>query len=298
MRLNYFKRVNNFGDALNPLIFNKLLPGFFDDDPSTDFFGIGSIIGKTMDKCSRKIIFSSGFAYGSLPTLDSSYEVLCVRGPLTAKALKLDEALAITDGAALLRGFRFDTPKKEYDISFMPHFESELKYPWKDVAAEAGVNYVSPLADPLFVIKQILKSKVVIAEAMHFAIVADTLRVPWIAVKAYPGINAFKWHDWAQSLRMSYDPVSLPSLFQEASLSQKLKQKTQNKLPSFLYKAMAQSYTGFQRHYLLARAVRTFEKIAKMRPQLSSESILAERADRLIERLEYVKKKYQRVHSP
>ena len=298
MRLNYYKRVNNFGDALNPLIFYKLLPGFFDDDPSIDFFGIGSIIGDTMKQSLHKIIFSSGFAYGNLPTLDSSYEIICVRGPLTAKALKIDQALAITDGAALLREFKFQKLKKEYEFSFMPHFESEIKYEWKNVADEAGLNYVSPLADPLFVIEEILKSKVVIAEAMHFAIVADVLRVPWIAVKAYPGINNFKWQDWTQSLNIDYDPASLAPLLEETPLDKKLRKETANRLPSFLYKAMTQSYMGLQKGYLRDATIRKFSRIMKLTPRLSNENILDEKADRLLEKLENVKMKYKRSLLP
>lgn len=294
MRLNYFKRINNFGDALNPLIFHKLLPGFFDDDPSSDFFGIGSIIGDTMKKFAHKIIFSSGYAYGSLPTFDSTYDIVCVRGPLTAQALKIDQTLAITDGAALLREFKFQQSEKKYEFSFMPHFESEMKYRWKDIALETGVNYVSPLADPLSVINEILKSRVVIAEAMHFAIVADVLRVPWIAVKAYPGINDFKWRDWTQSLNMTYHPVSLAALFEGTSLDKKLRQKTGNRLPSFVYKTMTKSYLSYQKSYLINATIRNFEKIMKLQPQLSNESTLTEKSDRLLEKLEFVTRKYQR----
>src|SRR5436190_19716735 len=101
MRLRYFES-KNFGDALNPHLFNRLLPNFFDDDPSTDFFGIGSILGFNMFKnANRKIIFSSGFAYGTKPTIDDTFDIFCVRGPLTAKALSLSEKLAIADGGIL-----------------------------------------------------------------------------------------------------------------------------------------------------------------------------------------------------
>src|SRR6188474_2316826 len=121
MRLNYF-RDHNFGDTLNPIIFNKLLPNFFDDDPSVDFFGIGSIIGfDWVKRAKRKVIFSSGFAYGNLPVPDESYDFICVRGPNTAEILNLDKKLIITDGAALLRELKFPSRPKKYKFSFMPH---------------------------------------------------------------------------------------------------------------------------------------------------------------------------------
>jgi len=293
MKLNYYN-VNNFGDALNPLIFYKLLPNFFDNEPSTEFFGIGSIIGENMKKFKRKIIFSSGFAYGKAPVIDSSFEMVCVRGPLSAKALKIEKELAITDGAALLREFNFPSLRKDYAFSFMPHFESEKKYPWKTLCAEIGINYVSPTADPMFIIDEILKSKVVVAEAMHFAIVADVLRVPWIAVKAYPGINDFKWHDWTQSLDMVYKPESLASLFEEASLDKKLRQKTANKLPAFVYSAMARSYVGYQDLYLKDATVRKFKKITNVAPQLSKDRDLNVKVGDLLEKLEVIKNRHKK----
>lgn len=294
MRLNYFK-VNNFGDALNPMIFKKFLPDFFDDDPAVDFFGIGSIIGANMKNYQRKIIFSTGFAYGSLPNLDDSYEIACVRGPLTAKALKLDKGMAITDGAALLREFNFPDMEKEYEFSFMPHFESEKKFPWKNLCSGAGIHYVSPTADPIFIIEEIIKSKIVIAEAMHFAIVADTLRVPWIAAKAYPGINDFKWRDWASSLNMEYKPLSLDALFEKDKLYKKLAEKTKQKLPSSLYNVMASSYMGYQKIFLERATLKKFRSVTNDLAQLSKESVFNEKVDRLLEKLDGVKQKHQKV---
>ncbi len=62
MRLRYFES-KNFGDALNPHLFNKLLPGFFNDNPAIDFIGIGSILGFDMARTSEsQIVFNSGFA--------------------------------------------------------------------------------------------------------------------------------------------------------------------------------------------------------------------------------------------
>ncbi len=296
MKLNYFN-IKNFGDALNPIIFYKLLPGFFDEDPSVNFFGIGSIIGENMKAFQRKIIFSSGYAYGKLPILDTSFDIVCVRGPLTAKALKLDNALAITDGAALLREFNFKPEKKEYEFSFMPHIGSETKFPWKNICTEAGINYVSPTADPMFVISEILKSKVVVAEAMHFAIVADTLRVPWVAVKAYSSVNSFKWQDWTGSLNMSYRPWSLGSLFEHGSLSNKLRQKTRNRLPGMAYDALTRTYLGYQNIFLKDATVRKLRNVRDLAPQLSNEHYLNSKTDGLLEKLEVVRKRYDHVYS-
>jgi hypothetical protein len=41
---------------------------------------------------------------------------------------------------------------------------------------------------------------------MHGAIVADTLRTPWVAVKTKQGILDFKWNDWLNTIGALYNP--------------------------------------------------------------------------------------------
>ena len=196
MKLIYYQKNKNFGDALNPYIFNKLIPNFFDEDPSSIFLGIGSILQFNFSEARKKAVFSTGFAYGEVPKIDSSYDIFCVRGPLTAERIGIDPKLAITDGAALLRNFEFPEKKKKYKVSFMPHHQSDYYYDWKGVCDRVGFNYINPISPFLDIIDTIKSSDIIIAEAMHAAIVADTFRVPWIPVKMYPIINEFKWKDW------------------------------------------------------------------------------------------------------
>ena len=293
MRLRYYTKPN-FGDALNPMVLKKMLPDFFDDDPEHDFFGIGSIIGLPMVRNAKnKIIFSSGFAYGELPKLDSSYDVICVRGPLSAKALSLDEKLGIADGALLLREFGYENVKKEYDFSFMPHRSSEHRYPWDEICKEAGIHFVSTASDPEFIIQEILKSKCVVAEAMHYAIVADTLRVPWIPVKAYSTINDFKWQDYTSSLNMEYDPISLAALYSPESVKGFLKRRSPVNLPEPIYDLLGSARSGYEDLFLKSRAIKGLEKAKDTPPQLSQDTIFNSKVDQLLERLAFVQNKYK-----
>lgn len=293
MRLCYFKG-KNFGDALNPLIFNTLLPNFFDDDPAVDFFGIGSIIGTPMVKhAKKKVIFSSGFAYGHLPKLDGSYDVICVRGPLTAKALKIDHSLAIADGALLLRELNFERQEKVYKFSFMPHWENEDKYPWQTLCASAGIHYVSPRAEPLDVLKEILRSEIVIGEAMHFVIAADALRVPWIPVKAYSNIKEFKWMDWALSLDVKYKPILLDGLYDNyRKLSSVIEDKSKSLFPKLICDLVAKSYVRWQDAFVSNHSVKKLESLKKIDPMLSRDSIFNTKTDMLLERLDSIEAKY------
>lgn len=298
MLLRYY-REPNFGDALNPLIFEHFLPHFFDDDPSIEFCGIGSIIGLEINPgVHKKVIFSSGFAYGTLPTIDDSFDFVCVRGPLTAELLKLSPQKAIIDGAALLRRMDFGAHPKKYKFSFMPHWESELKYPWKTICEEAGILYLSPTTPVLEVIDKILESEVVIAEAMHAAIVADALRTPWIPVKAYNGINAFKWNDWLSTIGFEYRPNPIRSMYAYNDFVVGLVDKKRPGLPPFLRNASVKSYVYGQELFLRSRTVKQFEALKKLDPTLSKEDILDSRVDQLLEALEQVKVRYPRKTAP
>ena len=57
------------------------------------------------------------------------------------------------------------------------------------------------------------RCEVLICEAMHGAIVADALRIPWMPVSCYEDISAFKWRDWLSTVELPYAPTQITSLF-------------------------------------------------------------------------------------
>ena len=307
MRLLYFK-ANNFGDELNPIIFNKLIPeAFADPNDNVDFLGIGSIIGlnKVLDarEGSRKIIFGSGASPSYMKnagpfSLDENYEVFCVRGPMTAKLLGLDDSLAITDSAALLRGvIEPRVGQKKFKFSFMPHFESEDLYPWKSICEELGIKYVSPRAEPLDIIDIIQSSEVVLAEAMHYAIVADVLRTPWIPVKIYSHIDSFKWMDWCKSLDITtYQPVELDPVFQRReNYGQVLHHRFQSKysigLPGLLRSGVDALSNSYVRG-IVKKNIKKLNEAMSLSPQLSRDEVLNHKTDLLFGKLDEFKARY------
>lgn len=217
MKLYFYKAPKkNFGDDLNAWLWPRLLPGFFDDDPSAWVSVIGTIINDKMPEAETKIVFSSGAGYEAPPKGfgGKGWRIICVRGPLTAKVLNLPESLAVTDGAILLASLPEYKPMAEKERSgvvFMPHHRA-LDYGfWEQACKRAGIGFVSPREDSLIILEKLKSAKLILADAMHAAIVADTLRVPWVPILASSSINGFKWHDWTMSLGMTYKPVELPS---------------------------------------------------------------------------------------
>jgi succinoglycan biosynthesis protein ExoV len=213
VKLFYYKDPSgNFGDDLNAWLWPRLIPELLDDRDDTLFVGIGSILDRRIPQEPRKIVFGTGVGYGLLPMLDETWQICCVRGPLTAKALGLPAEVAITDPAALVRTVRTPPEIKKHKVSFMPHFRTPAHAAatganLAGICASLGIHYIDPCGEVEDVIDSIENSHKVITEAMHGAIVADALRVPWVPVQLSQRILNLKWIDWCTSLHLKYSPL-------------------------------------------------------------------------------------------
>ena len=130
-------------------------------------------------------------------------EVFFVRGPLTAKVLNLPKDTVGTDPAILSSELfsNFSNQQKNQKI-FIPHFENANNPFLKEACKAFNIKFVSPLNSVEFVIKQIASSQLVLAEAMHGAIIADSFRVPWVPISLSTRVNDFKWQDWSESMNL------------------------------------------------------------------------------------------------
>jgi succinoglycan biosynthesis protein ExoV len=296
MRLGYAK-VQNFGDALNPYIFNHFLADFFDDDTSEVLIGIGSILGfEKFDDARRKIVFSSGYApgYADPPTIDQTYDVFCVRGPLTARELNLNPDLAVTDGAGLLRFMDYDPVETAHQYTYIPHKSTEKLYDWPRVCRETGINYLSPESGVEHVLEEIRRSEVVLAEAMHAAIVADTFRIPWVPVVTNDRINEFKWRDWTASLDMDYDPQRIPSIYQRSHIENGIRHRLGELLPNVGVRVAASTVDLWYRTTAQEKVHTAFEKLKRGDPFLSTRKVFDENTLVLREKLSQLEKKYSK----
>jgi succinoglycan biosynthesis protein ExoV len=229
--LHYFRsEPPNFGDELNALIWPGLLPELAQSRVDGVLVGIGTILDSKIPQAPNVFVFGSGAGLAPLPTGfgNGTCEIAAVRGPLTAMLAGLPPDLAVTDPALLLRamypqllGQRNRAGAAE--TLFVPHYTTARDPAWRRACARAGIRYVDPTADCLTILKRIASARLVIAEAMHAAIVADAFRVPWVPVASTPYFSTFKWVDWTLSLQVPFRLTVLPAvstrhLFQRAGL--------------------------------------------------------------------------------
>lgn len=298
MRLIYFDATKgkNFGDLLNGPIFDHYLPGFFDQDDGIHFLGIGSILGLPFAKSRvKKIVFSSGFAYGEPPTIDSSYDFFCVRGPITAQRLNLPAKLAIADGAYLLHGLRNSAANKKYECSVMLHWHSLLKFDWRPLCEELGLHFIDPSDPTDRILDEISGSKLILAEAMHGAIAADAMRVPWVPIACYDGVNSLKWTDFTQSVHLNYEPVRINSLYMHTEYVAKIIDEKSKGLVN-INRQPARSLFNlslkYQNRFTVKKTISQLKAAQKRGGGMSADTICKDRYDRLVEKIHDVRKKY------
>lgn len=282
MRLTYFRNTPaNFGDEINAFMWQELLPpGFLDEDKSDLFLGIGSILWDHLPRAPMKHVMGSGFGGYTAPpdTQDGSWNVVWVRGPITAERLKLDPGLAICDSAILLRAVALPAPLAGSGTVFVPHFESAARGSWEQVCAVAGIEYVDPRGDCMEVLARIRGARLVITEAMHGAIVADALRVPWIGIVPFFPQHRAKWEDWAQSLGINLAPRTLPpsNLLESYTLFTGLPGKGRRSRAMFRSWPVAPVNAA-----LVHRAAARLRTLAEtLEPQLSSDTAIARATER------------------
>jgi len=251
MNFVYFKSaIGNFGDDLNPWLWPQLLTSNAGEENSA-FLGIGSILfngNKILNayQDQKKIVFGTGIRpskdFKSFKT-DDTWDIRFLRGPLSAMSLG-NRHPYITDAAYAMRQLpdfnKYMHCEKKYEISLMPYFGSVSFFDWEGICAKLGYHYISPLSEKGvdFTLMEIASSKRLITEAMHGAILADVLRVPWHRYilstfnRETARVSEFKWMDWLYSMELGYVDSTFINFYSRNFLDKVFSKLSADKLKS------------------------------------------------------------------
>ena len=263
MRLHYFSgqgATTNFGDELNRWLWPRIAPEVLARDSETLFVGIGTLLNERLPEKSPKVIFGAGVGYGTaVPRVDDSWRIYFVRGPLSAAALGIPHEASITDPAILLGlAFERDVLATQGEVAFVPHWENAHEG-WRRLCEASEIRYVDPRWAPERVLAELAPCRLILAEAMHAAIAADALRIPWLPIETGTHVLRFKWDDWCGAMALPYRPVRWLSNWQHADDSP------------------AKSWKRWLKQTVLLRQIKNATRSEGM---LSDDTIFRERFDR------------------
>ncbi len=170
----------------------------------------------------------------------------------------------------------------------MPHFESLAHGAWAEVAAEAGVTLIDPRGEPEAIIAAIGRCRVLLGEAMHGVIVADAMRVPWVALRPLVPVHRAKWQDWADVLGLGVRFHSLAA----SSLAEWLRASplAASHHGRHLLELAHPTLHAAAHHWFIDRAAQSLAAAASATPQLSAASALDHCRTRMLERLETLRR--------
>lgn len=187
------KYASNFGDALSPLIVERIIGEKLIQDASKQkFLALGSILHFAKN---NTLIWGTG-RNGKIPVEShrfSQLDVRAVRGPLTRKFL-LSKGIACPEvygDPALLMPLLFPElqPEPEQDYIIIPHI-NEMG------TVKNHPNIVLPIEDCMKVVKKILQAKLVISSSLHGIIVAEAFGIPARLLRMTDKENIFKYQDY------------------------------------------------------------------------------------------------------
>ncbi len=210
MRLYYWESpTGNFGDDLNPWLWEQLIPELSElGDDTVVFSGVGSSLHELLPKGSVNVLLGPGAGYDSIPK--RNYQIYALRGKLTARAMKAPAEIPLGDPAVLIS--RLYQPKiaasDRLPVVFVPHWTTMELGGWEEPCRRSGCVLVDPRSEYFSVFDQIASARLVIAESMHAAIIADSFRIPWIPVVCTHRMD-FKWRDWLSPFHLEYVPHML-----------------------------------------------------------------------------------------
>ena len=301
MKMCYFRhpKAPNFGDELNPWLWPKLLGNVFDEDESAMFHWdrIGpmeTIIPRTPANTSWARVTAPIRLLRSSTRRGSSVSCAVRRQPKpwgwipgrqsrTARSFYARCTIADRSPSGFER-LTSHTGRVFYTGD------------WERVCRWAGVNLIDPRDPVEQVLEEIAASEVVVAEAMHGAIVADNLRVPWIPVLPLATIHRFKWTDWTRSLGLEYLPhhVAPSSWIELEPALSRLRQRwfrTRNVGPA--KSALTPRPRRMLDSSLCAAAATRLRWLSTREPILSRDTVIADLSERALEKVHA----FSRIHS-
>lgn len=292
MKLYYHRPARaNVGDDLNAVIWREVFPEYPDFDMADWLIGAGTILDRRLHALpGQKLVVGAGYRPGQR-TLRFGRDVFFagVRGKLSAARLGLAPDRVACDPAFVFARHATGRSRTSGDVGFVPHIYSEERTGIAAAAAAAGLEVISPGLAPGEFVRRLDRCARVYCEAMHGAILADALRVPWARVRVSAhfyegdGVNDFKWRDAFSVLGVDVTPVNQVGLVPlkrswpaMGVILQPVQILAENRLASLLYRLRdAPLFQLSAEARLLERVDDFFQRVDRIRDWEAAQGVAA-----------------------
>lgn len=209
---------NNFGDALNPWLFNKITGKSPENANKIINFSnkiVYSSIGSILDNNNSEnlIVWGSGFKKNNSVFKEIPLEIRAVRGPLSRNNI-LKQGLECPeiygDPALLLPKFYKANVDKVYKLGIIAHYIDKENMNYKSLISKLNddvllIDIQNPIEQ---VINEINMCEKIASSSLHGIIVADAYGIPSIQLKFSDNIvgGDFKFKDYMLSVNREYRP--------------------------------------------------------------------------------------------
>jgi pyruvyltransferase len=203
-------KVNNWGDALNPVLIRKmtgkkvlLSTTIYSIGVKNVYWVIGSILGNFTGK--NQVVWGSGVISKNITFEQKPKKILAVRGPLTREILMeqgIDCPEIYGDPAMLYPLFFEPEIEKRYNFGLIPHYtdiDSPLLNKFKQ---DSDILIIDILNDIDKVIEDICSCKSIASSSLHGIIASDAYGIPskWIKLSDNVIGDGFKFYDYFESV--------------------------------------------------------------------------------------------------
>ncbi len=203
---------NNFGDAINPILFEKITHKKVVDSKRVinlfhkpAYYFIGSILDNLSS--SSAIICGSGFIKYNSKVLKKPQKIIAVRGPLTRETFlkqHIDCPEIYCDPALMLPSiYNPDNIEKKYDIGIIPHYVDKERYnEVKIINHGLSHHFIDIESDWKQIINEINMCKYILSSSLHGIVAAHAYNVPATRMILSDNITGgdFKFNDYALSV--------------------------------------------------------------------------------------------------
>lgn len=253
--LKYYDFENNWGDKVNPYLFEKITGRkiissntIFNFKHRTEILGVGSIISGDL---SNYVIWGSGVISSTTEIYNKPKGVLAVRGKHTQKKIQGVGADCSVFGDPVLLFpdiFPGKHIQKKFKYGIIPHFKNKESVALKKIAAlqnpEIKIIDIQSEGIELFV-EDILSCENILSSSLHGLIVAEAYGIPTLHVVFSEKLlgGDFKFYDYYSGVGI--DALDTVFLHDDISDLDNLLRKCSKKDLNFNAKALKQSLIDY-----------------------------------------------------